>query len=86
MRRRLGPQVLDLLRRGGATEYLVAVRVATEARYDIVCCLRLRDPELVHRLEAQRCVGRLLLGEHFQERLTQERIPVRRAPPLEQRL
>ncbi len=46
MRRRLGPQVLKLLRRTVATEYLVAVRVATEARYDVAGSLGLRNPEL----------------------------------------
>ena len=62
MRRRLGSQVFELLGRGGATQYLVAVRVAPKARYDATGGLGLRDPELVWRLEVRRCVGRFLLG------------------------
>jgi hypothetical protein len=61
VRRRLGPQVFQLLRRGGATEYLVAVRVAPEPLYDVPGSLGLRDHELVHRYEARRGVGRFLL-------------------------
>jgi len=49
VRRRFGPQVLQLLRRGDAAEYLVAVRVAPEARYDVAGGFSLRDPELGHR-------------------------------------
>ena len=62
MRRRLGPQVLELLRRGVAAEYLVAVRVATEACYDVAGSLGLRNPELGARPEVGRRVGRFLLG------------------------
>ena len=63
MRWRLGPQVLKLLRRTVATEeYLVAVRVATEARYDVAGSLGLRNPELGARSEVRQCVGRFLLG------------------------
>ncbi len=63
MRRRLGPQVLQLLRRGGSPQYLVAVRVATEAPYHVAGGLGLGDPELGPRLEVGRGgVGRLLLG------------------------
>ena len=62
MRRRLGPQVLELLRRGGATQDLVAVRVAPEARYDVAGSSRLGDSELGHRPLVGRCVGRFLLG------------------------
>jgi hypothetical protein len=47
VRRRLGSQVFELLGRGGATQYLVAVRVAPKARYDATGGLGLRDPELV---------------------------------------
>ena len=43
MGRRLGPQVLRLFGRGGAAEYLVAVRVAPEARYDVAGPLGLRE-------------------------------------------
>jgi hypothetical protein len=35
MRWRLGSQVLQLFRRGGAAEYLVAVRVTPEAGHDV---------------------------------------------------
>ncbi len=62
MRRRLGPQVLELLRRGVASENLVAVRVVTEARYDVAGSLGLRNPELGPRLEVGRRVGRFFLG------------------------
>jgi hypothetical protein len=62
VRRRLGPQVLKLLRRGVAAENLVAVRVATEARYDVAGSLGLRNPELGPRPEVGRRVGRFLLG------------------------
>ena len=59
---RLGPQVLKLLRRTVAAEYLVAVRVATEARYDVAGSLGLRNPELSARPEVGRRVGRFLLS------------------------
>ena len=62
MRWRLGPQVLKLLRRTVAAEYLVAVRVATEARYDVAGSLGLRNPELGAHSEVGRRVGRFLLG------------------------
>jgi hypothetical protein len=62
VRRRLGPQVLQLLRRGVAAEYLVAVRVATEGRYDVAGSLGLRNLELGPRLVVGRRVGRFLLG------------------------
>jgi hypothetical protein len=58
----LGPQVLDLLRRVGATQDLVAVRVASEAGYDVTGSPRLGDPELGHRSQVERRVGRFLLG------------------------
>jgi hypothetical protein len=57
VRRRLGPQVLKLLRRGVAAEYLVAVRVATEARYDVAGSLGLRNPKLGPRPAVGRRVG-----------------------------
>ena len=60
MRRRLGPQVLYLLRRGGSPQYLVAVWVATEAPYHVAGGLGLGDPELGPRLEVRRRGGRLL--------------------------
>ena len=47
MWRRLGPQVLQLLRRGPAAEDLVAVRVPTEARYDLAGSLGLVEVVLV---------------------------------------
>ena len=62
MRRRLGPQVLELLRRAVAAENLVAVRVATEARYDVAGSPGLRNPEFGPRSEVRRRVGRFLLG------------------------
>ena len=61
MRRRLGPQVLHLLRRGGSPQYLVAVWVATEAPHHVAGGLGLGGPELGPRLELRRGVGRLLL-------------------------
>ncbi len=60
--RRLGPQVLELLRRALATENLVAVRVASKAGYDVAGSLGLRNPELGPRLEVGRRVCRFLLG------------------------
>jgi hypothetical protein len=57
VRRRLGPQVLKLLRCGVAAEYLVAVRVATEARYDVAGSLGLRNPKLGPRPAVGRRVG-----------------------------
>jgi hypothetical protein len=42
----LGPQVLNLLRCAVATENPVAVRVASEARYDVTGSLGLRNLEL----------------------------------------
>jgi hypothetical protein len=62
VRRCLGPQVLKLLRRRVAPEDLVAVRVTTEARYDVAASLGLRHPELGPRPEVGRRVGRFLLG------------------------
>jgi hypothetical protein len=60
--RRLGPQVLQLLRRGGTTEYLVAVRVAPKALYDATGSLGLRDPKLGHRPQVGLGVGCFLLS------------------------
>ena len=62
MRRRLGPQVLELLRRGGATQYLVAVRVAPKARYDAAGSPSLRDSELSHYPQVVRSVDCFLLS------------------------
>src|SRR4028119_1808719 len=62
VRRRLGPQVFELLQGGLPAEYLVAVRVATKARYDVAGSLGLRNSELGPRPEMQRRVGRFLLG------------------------
>ena len=62
MRRRLGPQVLKLLRCGLAAEYLVAVRVATEPRYNVAGSLGLRNAELGPRPEVGWRVGRFLRG------------------------
>jgi hypothetical protein len=50
VRRRRGLQVPELLRRGVAAENLVAVWVATEARYEVAGSLGLRNPELGPRL------------------------------------
>jgi hypothetical protein len=41
VRRCLGLQVLELLRRGGTPQYLIAVWVPTEACYDVAGSLRL---------------------------------------------
>ena len=62
MRRRLGPQVLQLLRRGGAPQYLVAVRVAPEARYDVAVSPSLVEVGLVEPSETRRGVGNFLLA------------------------
>ena len=62
MWRRLGPQVLKLLWCRLAAEYLVAVRVATEARYYVAGSLRLRNSELCPRPEVGRRVGSFLLS------------------------
>ncbi len=62
MRWCLGPQVLKLLRRGLAAKDLVAVRVATEARYDVAGGLGLRNLELSTRPAVGRHVGRFFLG------------------------
>ena len=62
VRRRLSPQVLELLRRGGATEYLVAVRMASKARYDAAGCPSLRDSELSHHPQVVRSVDCFLLS------------------------
>src|SRR5687768_7155321 len=61
-RRCLGPQVLELLRRGGATQYLVAVRVAPKARDDAAGSPSLRDHELSHYPQVGRSVGCFLLS------------------------
>ena len=62
MRWYLGPQVLKLLGRAVAAEYLVAVGVASEAPYDIAGSLGLRNPELGPRPKVRRRVGRFLHG------------------------
>ncbi len=62
MRWRLGPQVLQLLLRGVATQDRVAVRVATETRYAVAGGPGLGNPELGTRLEVRRRVHRFLLG------------------------
>src|ERR687889_395122 len=58
----LGPQVLQLLRCALAPEDLVAVRVATEARYLVASSFGLRNLELGHRLAVGRHVGRFFLS------------------------
>ena len=62
MRRCLGPQILQLFRRGGVPQYLVAVRVAPKAHYDAAGCLGLRDHELSHCPQMGRGVGHFLLS------------------------
>ena len=62
MRWGLGPQILNLLRRTLAAKDLVAVRVATEARYHVAGSLGLRDLELGPRPAVGRHVGRFFLG------------------------
>src|SRR5215208_2090952 len=58
----LGPQVLQLLRCALATEDLVAVRVASEARYHVAGSLGLRNLKLGPRPAVRRYVGRFFLG------------------------
>jgi hypothetical protein len=62
VRRCLGLQVLELLRGGLAAEYLIAVRVPTEACYDVAGSLGLRNLELGSRPAVRRRVGSFLLG------------------------
>ena len=62
MRRRLVPQVLELLGRGVATEYLVAVRVAPKARYNVASCPCLADEEFSPRSQVGRSVGSFLFS------------------------
>ena len=62
MRWCLGPQVLELLLSGVATEYLVAVRVAPKARYDVTGGPSLADAELSHRPQVGRGVGSFFLS------------------------
>jgi hypothetical protein len=62
VRRCLGLQVLELLRRGGTPQYLIAVRVPTEARYDVAGSLGLRNLELGPRPAVRRHLGSFLLG------------------------
>jgi hypothetical protein len=62
VRRCLGLEILKLLWCGLATEYLIAVRVPTEARYDVAGSLGLRNLELGPRLAVRRHVGSFLLG------------------------
>jgi hypothetical protein len=59
--RGLAPEVLKLFACGGAPQYLVAVGVTPEARYHVVSPFGLRDPELGHRPQVWRRVGRFLL-------------------------
>ena len=86
MRRRLGPQVLKLLRRGLAAEYLVAVRVTTEARYDVAGGLGLRNLELSTRPAVRRHVGRFLLGVENAALLEGEILRVTQRKPEEKTL
>jgi hypothetical protein len=58
----LGLQVLKLLRRGGTPQYLIAVRVPTEACYDVAGSLSLRNLELGSRPAVRRRFGSFLLG------------------------
>ncbi len=60
--RRLGPQVLQFFGRGGAPQYLVAVRVASETLYHVAGSFGLRDPELGLRAQVGRGFGRFLLS------------------------
>ena len=84
--RRLGPQVLELFRRGVAAEYLVAVRVASEARYNVAGSLCLRNPELGACPEVRRRVGRLLLGVEDAAIMEGEVLTVSQGKPEEQPL
>src|SRR5919107_2620684 len=58
----LGPQVLQLLHRALAPEDLVAVRVATEARYHVAGSLGLRNLKLGPRPAVGRHVGCFFFG------------------------
>ena len=86
MRRRLGPQVLKLLRRGVAAEDLVAVRVTTEARYDVAGSLGLRHRELGPRPEVGWRVGRFLLSMANAALLEGEVLRVTQGKPKEKTL
>jgi hypothetical protein len=60
--RNLVSQVLELFRCGGAAQHLIAVRVASEARYDLAVSLGLIEIVLVPPSEVQRSVGNFLLA------------------------
>ena len=62
MNRNLVSQVLELFRRRGATQHLVTVRVAPEARYDVAVSPGLVEVGLVELLEVRRSVGNFLLA------------------------
>src|SRR5215204_4433215 len=82
----LGPQVLQLLRRALAAEDLVAVRVATEARYHVAGSLGLRDLELGPRPAVGRHVGRFFLGVENAALLEGEVLRVTQRKPEEKTL
>src|SRR5215210_8141226 len=82
----LGPKVLQLLRCGFAAEDLVAVRVATEARYHVAGSLGLRDLELGPRPAVGRHVGRFFLGVENAALLEGEVLRVTQRKPEEKTL
>ncbi len=86
MWRCLGPQVLQLLRSGLATEDLVAVRVATEARYLVARSFGLRNLKLGPRPAVGRHVGRFFFGVEDAALLEGEVLRVTQGKPEEKTL
>src|SRR5215213_9252652 len=82
----LGPQVLQLLQRALATEDLVAVRVATEARYHVAGCLGLRNLKLGPRPAVGRHFGRFFFGVEDAALLEGEVLRVTQGKPEEKTL
>src|SRR5215212_9850809 len=82
----LGPQILNLLRRALAPEDLVAVRVATEARYHVAGCLGLRNLKLGPRPAVGRHVGRFFFGVEDAALLEGEVLRVTQGKPEEKTL
>src|ERR671920_1048462 len=82
----LGPQILNLLRRALAAEDLVAVRVATEARYHVAGSLGLRNLELGPRPAVGRHVSCFFFGVEDAALLEGEVLRVTQRKPEEKTL